>query len=141
LEPLDDPEPLVPPELELELEPELEPLDPPLSFFASVFVSLLASVFVSLFVSAFASGFELPDDSDDSDDLDLGFADEYASAYQPPPFKMKLPPLIWRFAVAFAHAGQTSTGGSVIFWSSSQAFPQLEHTYSYVGMAVWLRLI
>jgi hypothetical protein len=36
----------------------------------------------------------------------VGFAEEYESAYQPPPFRMKLPPLICRFAVAFEHFGQ-----------------------------------
>jgi hypothetical protein len=33
--------------------------------------------------------------------------DEYRSAYQPPPLRMKFPPLIWRFAVDFLHFGQT----------------------------------
>jgi len=32
---------------------------------------------------------------------------------------MKLPPLIWRFAVDFPHFGQTSIGFSEIFWISS----------------------
>lgn len=45
--------------------------------------------------------------------------DEYRSAYQPPPFKMKLPPLIWRLAVCSPHFGQTSSADSEIFWISS----------------------
>jgi hypothetical protein len=32
---------------------------------------------------------------------------------------MKLPPLIWRFAVDLAHFGQTSIAFSEIFWISS----------------------
>lgn len=36
-----------------------------------------------------------------------GFTDEYRSAYQPPPFKMKRPPLIWRFAVCSWHFGHS----------------------------------
>jgi hypothetical protein len=47
---------------------------------------------------------------------------------------MKLPPLIWRFAVDWPHLGQTSSAGSEIFWISSQAFEQFVQTYSYVGM-------
>lgn len=64
--------------------------------------------------------------------------DEYKSAYQPPPFKMKLPPLIRRWALLSWHFGQVSSAGSEIFCSSSQRFPQLLHWYSYVGMgATW----
>jgi hypothetical protein len=52
----------------------------------------------------------LSDDFAGDDDDDLlslpGFADEYRSAYQPPPFRMKLPPLICRLAVALPHFGQ-----------------------------------
>jgi hypothetical protein len=40
---------------------------------------------------------------------------EYKSAYQPPPFKMKLPPLIKRLTARALHLGQTSRGGSEIF--------------------------
>lgn len=46
----------------------------------------------------------------------FGFGeDEYRSAYQPPPFRMKFPPEIWRFAVLFEHLGQTSRGSAEIF--------------------------
>jgi hypothetical protein len=49
--------------------------------------------------------------SDFAGDDDLpslpGFADEYRSAYQPPPFRMKFPPLICRLAVALPHFGQS----------------------------------
>ncbi len=63
-----------------------------------------AVLFDSLFASPpdFSAGFAALDVSVDavgfSDDPDLP-DDEYRSAYQPPPFKMKLPPLIWRWAV------------------------------------------
>ncbi len=59
-----------------------------------------------------------------------GLADEYASAYQPPPLRMKLPPLICRWALFFWHLGHCSMAGSVIFWISSQWFPHVAHTYS-----------
>lgn len=92
LEPEDDPVP----------EAGVEPLDPePPSFFVSVLVSLFASDFVSAFASPVEAAF--------------GLLEEYRSAYQPPPLRMKLPPLICRFAVLFAQDGQTSTAGSVIF--------------------------
>lgn len=53
----------------------------------SLFVSVLASDFVSL----------APPDSVFAEELAAaGLLDEYKSAYQPPPFKMKLPPLICR---------------------------------------------
>ena len=99
-------DPPVAPELEPEDDPVpeagVEPLDPePPSFFVSVLVSLLASDFVSAFASLVEAAF--------------GLVEEYRSAYQPPPLRMKLPPLICRFAVLFAHEGQTSTGASVIF--------------------------
>jgi len=55
---------------------------------------------------------------------------EYASAYQPPPLRMKFPPLIWRLAVFLEHLGQISIAGSEIFWISSHAFAQSVHTYS-----------
>jgi hypothetical protein len=45
----------------------------------------------------------------------FGFGDEYASAYQPPPFRMKFPPEIWRFAVLLEHFGHTSSGSAEIF--------------------------
>jgi hypothetical protein len=49
-------------------------------------------------------------------DLPLDFGvEEYRSAYQPPPLRMKLPALICRLAVLFAHFGQTSRAGSEIF--------------------------
>jgi hypothetical protein len=93
-----------------ELEPdEPEPdaageeLPEPPSFL--VVVSVLASLFTSDLASVFVSP---PDEP-------FGFVEEYRSAYQPPPLRMKFPPLICRFAVAFAHEGQISTGASVIF--------------------------
>jgi hypothetical protein len=59
-----------------------------------------------------------------------GLAEEYRSAYQPPPFKIKVPPLIWRLAVRWLHFGQTSVEGSEIFCSSSQALAQEAQRYS-----------
>ncbi len=59
-----------------------------------------------------------------------GFDDEYRSAYQPPPLRMKFPPLIWRFAVASPHLGQTVVGFSEIFWNSSHPLLQAVQTYS-----------
>jgi len=56
--------------------------------------------------------------------------DEYRSAYQPPPFRMKLAALICRLAVRCEHLGQISTAGSVILWISSHALLQAEQTYS-----------
>lgn len=47
----------------------------------------------------------LEEDVDELEDVDFDLSppellvDEYRSAYQPPPFRMKFPPLIWRFAV------------------------------------------
>lgn len=38
----------------------------------------------------------------------------YRSAYQPPPFKMKLPDWIWRLARACPHSGQSFSGSSVM---------------------------
>jgi hypothetical protein len=43
---------------------------------------------------------------------------------------MNVPPLICRFADGLPHFGQTSTGGSEIFWISSHAFLHSEQTYS-----------
>ncbi len=88
-------------------------------------VSVFAVDAVSLFVSAFDSD-EPPPTPDDT----LALGDEYASAYQPPPFKMNVPPLICRFADDLPHLGHTSTGASEIFWISSHAFLHSEHTYS-----------
>jgi hypothetical protein len=46
----------------------------------------------------------------------LGFGDEeYRSAYQPPPFRMKFPPEICRLAVLLEHLGQISIGSAEIF--------------------------
>jgi hypothetical protein len=59
-----------------------------------------------------------------------GFDEEYRSAYQPPPLRMKLPPLIWRLAVFCPHLGQVSLASAVIRWTSSQTFPQFEQAYS-----------
>ncbi len=61
--------------------------------------------------------------------------EEYRSAYQPPPFRMNVPPLISRLAVFAAHFGQASRAGSEIFWSSSHWLPQAVQAYSYVGIA------
>lgn len=61
---------------------------------------------------------------------DLLLEDAYKSAYQPPPFKMKFPPLICRLALACPHFGQVSRGASEIFWISSQWFWQSVQTYS-----------
>jgi hypothetical protein len=82
--------------------------------FDSVFVSV--DVVVDVFVSL--------------DPPLAGFADEYRSAYQPPPFRMKLPPLIWRCASGLPHFGQSFNGSAEIRCSASQAFPQALHTYS-----------
>lgn len=71
-------------------------------------------------LSVEADGFALLEASDDPSDFDPLFGvEEYRSAYQPPPFKMKLPPLICRFAVDLPHFGQTWMGSSEIFWISS----------------------
>ncbi len=70
-----------------------------------------------------------------SDFFELFEEDEYRSAYQPPPLRMKFPPLIWRFALDWLHFGQTSMGASEIFWISSHWFWQFVQTYSYVGMS------
>jgi hypothetical protein len=43
---------------------------------------------------------------------------------------MKLPPLIWRFAVFCPHFGQVSDASAVMRWTSSQTFPQLVQAYS-----------
>jgi hypothetical protein len=73
---VDEPEPEVPPVL-----PD-EPLDVPLSVFAGAGAAG-AAVLVS------------EDDDEDLLSLPFGFGcDEYASAYQPPPFRMKFPPEI-----------------------------------------------
>jgi hypothetical protein len=60
----------------------------------------------------------------------LGLDDEYKPAYQPPPFRMKFPPLMSRCAVFWWHFGHSSRAGSVIFWSSSHWFWQAVHPYS-----------
>ena len=67
--------------------------------------SLLPSLFVSVLLSLLDSVF--------------GFDDEYASAYQPPPLRMKLPPLMSRCASAWWHSGHSVRGASEIFWISS----------------------
>lgn len=41
--------------------------------------------------------------------------EEYRSAYQPPPLRMKLPPLMSRCARFSPHFGQVSRAGSEIF--------------------------
>lgn len=62
--------------------------------------------------------------------LEDGLDEEYRSAYQPPPLRMKLPPLIWRWAVSFWHLGHTVRGGAEMRCTSSHWFWQLEQAYS-----------
>ena len=64
----------------------------------------------------------------------FGAGDEYASAYQPPPLRINVPPLMSRCAVFSSHFVHVSKAGSVIFWISSQRWPQEVQPYSYVGM-------
>jgi hypothetical protein len=59
------------------------------------------SVLVSVFAPALAP--------------DLLPLDEYKSAYQPPPLRIKLPPLMSRLTDFALHFGQVSSGGSEIF--------------------------
>ena len=87
---LDDP---LPPPLDA---PLLAPASPPLEPLLSLLVDVDA--LPELGSPAFALG-----------------VDEYRSAYQPPPFRMKFPPEIWRLAVLFSHLGQTSRGSAEIF--------------------------
>ena len=54
----------------------------------------------------------------------------YKSVYQPPPFRMKLPPEICRFAVFSWHFGHSSRGAAEMRCSASQPLPQFVHTYS-----------
>ena len=61
------------------------------------------------------SDFPAPAPSDFPSPPLFGLGEEYASAYQPPPLRMKLPPEIWRLAVLFEHLGQTSSGSAEIF--------------------------
>jgi hypothetical protein len=84
---------------------------------------LLSVFFVSVDVDGGVDDDELDEESD-------FFDDEYRSAYQPPPLRMKLPPLICRLAVAWWHFGHSVSGASVIFCISSQALPQAVHAYS-----------
>ena len=90
------------PELPPELPPEEPPDDPPAG--AAGAAGLLSLVL---------------DDEPLLGELSLllppPFDDEYKSAYQPPPFRMNVPPLSWRFAVFSPHFGHTWTGASVIF--------------------------
>ena len=73
--------------------------------FASVLVSDLAPSALDD-----SAGFVLsPDDSDF-----LAFGDEYKSAYQPTPLRIKVPPLICLRAVRWVHCGQRSMGSAVI---------------------------
>ena len=48
---------------------------------------------------------------------------EYRSPYQPPPFRMKLPCVICRDAVALPHWGQSLMGSSLIRWTRSNSNP------------------
>jgi hypothetical protein len=74
---------------------------------------VLDSVFVSVF---FGVSVGVADELDpESSFFVLGFADEYRSEYQPPPLRMKVPPLICRLALMFLQCGHDSTGGSEIF--------------------------
>ncbi len=73
---------------------------------------------------------DVPVDESDPEDF---FADEYRSAYQPPPFKMNVElELICRLAVSSPHLGQVVNGGSTIRCSASHACAQAgeEHAYS-----------
>lgn len=56
-----------------------------------------------------------PPDDEPPPPPDLLLEDEYKSAYQPPPFRMKFPPLIWRLALACPHFGHVSMGAAEIF--------------------------
>jgi hypothetical protein len=109
-------------ELEALLEELVVPLPEPLFAALLPFVEpLVLGVFdspsVALFFSPSVVLFLLEDD-------------EYKSAYQPPPLRMKLPPLIWRLAVGFWHFGQVNVGDSEIFWISSHWFEQSAQAYS-----------
>jgi hypothetical protein len=69
-----------------------------------VLVALLdVPVLASDLLSVFFVSVDVDDGVDDDEELDVEsdfFDDEYRSAYQPPPLRMKLPPLICRLAVA-----------------------------------------
>lgn len=59
--------------------------------------------------------------------------DPYPSAAQPPPFSWNpVPPLMSRLAASLPQAGHFFSGGSLIFWDCSQAWPHSVHWYSYV---------
>jgi len=92
------------------LPPEPLPL-PPAGALGVVLGVVLAvdSLFDSLFVEEVLAPSDLL-----SPPPFLG-VDEYRSAYQPPPFRMKFPPEIWRFAVLLLHLGQTSRASAEIF--------------------------
>jgi hypothetical protein len=119
-----------PPEPELPELPELppdEPVDeaepPPLD--APPLLDVPVPVLVpvpdpadpeSLFVEALAAAPLLVPPLSDFPSPPFGFGtEEYASAYQPPPFRMKFPPEICRLAVLLEHLGQTSNGSAEIF--------------------------
>lgn len=67
---------------------------------------------------------EALDDDDSPPDADLPGFSPYASAYQPPPFKMKLPPEIMRRALSLPQAGHFLTGASVMRCSFSKSASQ-----------------
>lgn len=84
------------------LEPdELEEVDD------SDLVSLFVSVLVALSLDFAALELPVADEEEDSSFFEPPPEDEYKSAYQPPPLRMKFPPLICRLAVDCPHLGQT----------------------------------
>ena len=88
----------------MEPVPELEPDELDDSDFVSLFVSVL--VVLSLGFAAFDPP-EEGEEEDESSFFEPPPEDEYRSAYQPPPLRMKFPPLICRLAVDCPHLGQT----------------------------------
>lgn len=82
----------------------LEPLDAAVDELVEVPQESLVDDVLSLFAGV----------EEGSPPLPFG-VEEYKSAYQPPPFRMKFPPEIWRLAVLFVHLGQISMGSAEIF--------------------------
>jgi len=69
-----------------------------------------------LLALAFDEELSLDDEEPDDDAVLPVFGDDaYKSAYQPPPFKMNVPPEICRFAVDWWHFGHCSRAASEIF--------------------------
>ena len=69
--------------------------------------------------------FALEDDDSPSEDAGPALPDSkpYASAYQPPPFRMKLPPEIMRRALSLPHTAHFLMGASVMRCSRSKSPP------------------